>query len=411
MKNIAILGFGVVGCGVAEVIEMNKDRIAKRLGEELKVKKILDIREFPDSPFAALVTNKKEEVFDDPEISIVVETIGGARIAYEYTKMALSAGKTVVTSNKELVSTHGVELVSLAHKNNCNYIFEASVGGGIPIIRPLHRCLAANKIERIAGIVNGTTNYILTRMAENGSDFDTALKEAQSMGYAEQNPSADVDGIDAQRKIAILSTIAMDGAYVDPTKLFTVGITAITTKDMEYAKEMDASIKLLAVFENGENGSFAYVAPHLVSKEHPLSCANGVFNAIMVTGNAVGDAMFYGQGAGKLATASAVVGDIMDAAEHQNRSAHIAEWYESDKPVLNRIEEHRISVLLRLSDSCSDEDLEKAFPEISCQPCVYEAEGEKAVILGKDGDLNEAKLAIGLESLENVLNVIRIFSC
>lgn len=409
MKSIAILGFGVVGCGVAEVIEMNKERIAKRLGEELQVKKILDIHEFPDSPFAALVTTKKEEVFEDPEISIVVETIGGARIAYEYTKTALAAGKTVVTSNKELVSTHGVELMQIAHEHNCNYIFEASVGGGIPIIRPLHRCLAANKIERIAGIVNGTTNYILTRMAESGADFDTALKEAQSKGYAEANPSADIDGIDSQRKIAILSTIALDGAYVDPTGLFTVGITAITTKDMEYAKEMDASIKLLAVFENGEDGVFAYVAPHLVSKEHPLACANDVFNAIMVTGNAVGDAMFYGQGAGKLATASAVVGDVMDAAEHESRNAHVATWFASDKPVLSPIEEHTVSVLLRMPDSVTDDAVAEAFPEISCQPCVYEAEGEKAVILGKDGDLNEAKLAIGLESLESVLSVIRIF--
>ena len=409
MKKIAILGFGVVGCGVAEVISMNRERIARRLGEELEVIKILDIREFPDSPFAALVTTNKDEVFEDPEISIVVETIGGARIAYEYTKMALSKGKTVVTSNKELVSTHGVELMQLAKANNCNYLFEASVGGGIPIIRPLHRCLAANKIERIAGIVNGTTNYILTQMGESGADFETALKEAQSLGYAEANPSADVDGIDAQRKIAILSTIALEGAYVDPTKLFTVGITAITTKDMEYAREMNASIKLLAVFENGEAGAFAYVAPHLVSKDHPLACANGVFNAIMVSGNAVGDAMFYGQGAGKLATASAVVGDVMDAAEHAERNAHVEAWYESDKPVLSPIEEHTVSVLLRLPNSVSDDAIAEAFPEISCQPCVYEAEGEKAVVLGSNGDLNEAKLAIGLESFDEILGVIRIF--
>ncbi len=408
MKSIAILGFGVVGCGVAEVIAMNHERIAKRLGEKLVVKKILDIREFPDSPFASLVTNKKEDVFDDPEISIVVETIGGARIAYEYTKMALSAGKTVVTSNKELVSTHGVELVKLARENNCNYLFEASVGGGIPIIRPLHRCLAANKVERIAGIVNGTTNYILTQMAENGSDFDSALKEAQAKGYAEQNPSADIDGIDAQRKIAILSTIALDGAYVDPTKLFTVGITAITTKDMEYAREMNASIKLLAVFENDDEGAFAYVAPHLVSKEHPLACANDVFNAIMVTGNAVGDAMFYGQGAGKLATASAVVGDVMDAAEHETRDAHVAEWFEAGD-VLAPIEKHHISVLLRLPADVSDDTVSEAFPEISMQPCVYEAEGEKAFILGKEGDMTEAQLAVGLESFENIISVIRIF--
>lgn len=409
MKNIAILGFGVVGCGVAEVIAMNKDSIAARLGEEVQVKKILDIREFPDSPFAALVTNKKEEVFEDPEISIVVETIGGARIAYEYTKMALSAGKTVITSNKELVSTHGVELLTLARENHCKYIFEASVGGGIPIIRPLKRCLAANKVERIVGIVNGTTNYILTQMAESGADFATALSEAQSKGYAEANPSADIDGIDAQRKIAILSTIALDGAYVDPAGLFTVGISDITTKDMEYANEMNASIKLLAVFENKDDGAFAYVAPHLVSKSHPLACANGVFNAIMVTGNAVGDAMFYGQGAGKLATASAVVGDVMEAIEMPEKDAFACKWYQSEQPVLLPIEKHAVSVLLRLPDSVTDEAIAEAFPEISCQPCVYEAEGEKAVILGKNGDMNEAQLAIGLESFDSILGMIRIF--
>ena len=409
MKNIAILGFGVVGCGVAEVIAMNHDLIASRLGEELQVKKILDIRDFPDSPFASLVTHDKDEVFNDPDISVVVETIGGARIAYEYTKLALASGKTVVTSNKELVSTHGVELMQIAAEHQCNYIFEAAVGGGIPIIRPMHRCLAGNKIERIAGIVNGTTNYILTQMAENGADFDVVLKEAQAKGYAEANPSADIDGIDAQRKIAILSTIALDGAYVDPTSLFTVGITAITTKDMEYAKEMNASIKLLAIFENSDEGKFAYVAPHLVSKSHPLACANDVFNAIMVTGNAVGDAMFYGQGAGKLATASAVVGDVMDAVEHGNGNAHVTRWYETSDRVLTPIEEHTVSVLLRLPDSISDDAIAEAFPGISCQPCVYEAEGEKAVILGKDGDLNEARLAIGLESFDEVRSVIRIF--
>ena len=410
MNKIAILGFGVVGCGVAEVIAMNHDKIAKRLGEELEVKKILDIRDFPDSPFASLVTHEKDEVFEDPEISVVVETIGGARIAYEYTKLALSKGKTVVTSNKELVSTHGVELMNIARENHCNYIFEAAVGGGIPIIRPLHRCLAANKIEKIAGIVNGTTNYILTRMAESGASFDDALKEAQAKGYAEQNPSADVDGIDAQRKISILSSIVLDGKYVDPNKVFTVGISAITTKDMEYAKEMNAQIKLLAVYESSDEGAFVYVAPHLVSNEHPLCCARGVFNAIMVSGNAVGDAMFYGQGAGKLATASAVVGDVMDAVEHKDTNAHITNWVDGESEVLAPIENHEVSVLLRLPDSVSDDAIAEAFPEISMQPCVYEAEGEKAVILGKNGDLNEARLAIGLQSFDEVLGVIRIFS-
>ena len=310
--NIAIMGFGTVGSGVAETLDVNKDVISKRIGKEINVKYILDIRDFPDSKFASLVTHDADEVFNS-DIQIAVETIGGARIAYEYTKRALSKGISVVTSNKELVSTKGPELLEIAAKNNCCYLFEAAVGGGIPIIRPLYKCLAANKITRIAGIVNGTTNYILSQMKDEGLDFVTALKQAQENGFAEANPSADIDGIDAQRKLSILSTIANDGDYIAPESISAEGISAITTDDMAFARSIGCDIKLIALYEAGEK-PVAYVAPALVEKSNLLYNVNGVFNAIMVDGNSLGQAMFYGQGAGTLPTASAVCGDVLEAA-------------------------------------------------------------------------------------------------
>ena len=310
--NIAIMGFGTVGSGVAETLDVNKDVISKRIGKEVNVKYILDIRDFPDSRFANLVTHDADEVFNS-DIQIAVETIGGARIAYEYTKRALSKGISVVTSNKELVSTKGPELLQIAKENNCCYLFEAAVGGGIPIIRPLYKCLAANKITRIAGIVNGTTNYILSQMKDEGVDFVTALKQAQENGFAEANPSADIDGIDAQRKLSILSTIANDGDYIAPEKISAEGISAITTDDMAFARSIGCDIKLIALYEAGEK-LVAYVAPALVEKSNLLYNVNGVFNAIMVDGNSLGQAMFYGQGAGTLPTASAVCGDVLEAA-------------------------------------------------------------------------------------------------
>ena len=272
----------------------DKDVIAKRVGEEIVVKYILDIRDFPESRFASLVTHNADDVFTDKDIKIAVETIGGARIAYEYTKRALSSGISVVTSNKELVSTKGPELLEIAKNNNCCYLFEAAVGGGIPIIRPLYKCLAANKITKIAGIVNGTTNYILSQMKDEGLDFVTALKQAQENGFAEANPSADIDGIDAQRKLSILSTIANDGEYIAPEKISAEGISAITTDDMAFATSIGCDIKLIALYEAGEK-PIAYVAPALVEKSNLLYNVNGVFNAIMVDGNSLGQAMFYGR--------------------------------------------------------------------------------------------------------------------
>ena len=370
MKNIGILGFGVVGSGVAEVIHMNGDKIAKRVGEEIRVKRILDLRDFPDSLFADLITHDAEEFFGDPDISIVVETIGGARIAYEYTKRALSLGKSVVTSNKELVATHGVELMEIASQNDCSYMFEAAVGGGIPIIRPLHKCLAANKIMRIAGIVNGTTNYILTNMRDSGLTYEDALKQAQKMGYAEQDPTADVEGIDAQRKLSILSTIALDGAYVSPNSIHTEGISKITLNDIIFAESINCSVKLLARFDHPFNGKPAcFVAPHFVSHNAIISGVDGVFNAIMVEGNALGESMFYGQGAGKLATASAVVGDIIDSALHRHKDAHITKWYNSDEKVEN-YEDIKISAVVRSNDL---ESVKKAFDDYQTEEVAENA--------------------------------------
>lgn len=312
--DIAILGFGVVGAGTAQVLEMNKEQIAQRTGTEIYVKRILDLRDFPDSPFVDRVTHNADEVFGDKDIKIAVETIGGAKIAYEYTKKALSAGISVVTSNKELVSTHGVELLKIAKENGCQYLFEAAVGGGIPIIRPLYRCLAANKVVRIAGIVNGTTNYILTQMKVNGISLEEAVAQAKQNGYAEANPAADLEGIDAQRKLSILSTIALDGTYVAPSTINAQGITEITTDDIEFASKIGCELKLIALFENKGDKPSAYVAPAYVSKESLIASVEGVFNAIMVEGNALGESLFYGQGAGAIPTASAVCGDIIEAA-------------------------------------------------------------------------------------------------
>ena len=346
--NIAILGFGTVGSGVAETLDINKDVIAKRIGKEVNVKYILDIRDFPDSRFASLVTHDADEVFSS-DIKIAVETIGGARIAYEYTKRALSAGISVVTSNKELVSTHGPELIELAAQNNCAYYFEAAVGGGIPIIRPLYKCLAANKITRIAGIVNGTTNYILSQMKDEGIDFDTALKQAQANGFAEANPSADIEGIDAQRKISILSTIANDGAYIAPESISAEGISSVTTDDMAFADSIGCGIKLIALYEAGDK-PVVYVAPTLVEKNNLLFNVNGVFNAIMVDGNSLGTAMFYGQGAGTLPTASAVCGDILEVAATDGKPAESRAWTKESVEITS-YDDIAANIVLRTSDA------------------------------------------------------------
>lgn len=319
MIHVAVLGYGTVGSGVVEVIETNKTDINKKSGEELNVKYILDLRDFPGDPYEKKVVHDFNIILEDPEVSIICETMGGNEPAYTFSKKALLAGKSVCTSNKELVANHGPELLQIAREHHCNYLFEASVGGGIPIIRPLNYSLTAERIDAITGILNGTTNYILTKMDKEGADFEEVLKEAQEKGYAEKNPEADVEGYDACRKIAILSSL-MTGKNVKFENIYTEGITKITAADFLYAKKMNRSIKLLAMSKETEDGFFAMVAPFMIPTEHPLYSVNDVFNAVFVHGNMLGDSMYYGRGAGKLPTASAVVSDVVDCARHQGRT-------------------------------------------------------------------------------------------
>ena len=323
MVNVAILGFGVVGSGVAEVLATNGPHIDQKVDDLIRLKYILDVRDFPDSPFADKVVHDFSVIENDPEVSIVVETIGGAKAALDFTRRALRAGKSVVTSNKELVAEHGCELLKLAAEQGVSYLFEASVGGGIPILRPLNQCLAANEIEEITGILNGTTNYILTRMIRGGLSFDAALKEAQANGYAEQDPTADIEGHDACRKICILASLAF-GRHIYPRQVPAEGITGVTLSDVAWAESCGKKLKLLGrAIRQADGRVCAYVAPHLVGAEDPLAGVEDVFNAIAVKGNAIGDVMFYGRGAGKLPTASAVVADVIDAAKHRDEKKRV----------------------------------------------------------------------------------------
>ena len=328
MLHIAIMGFGTVGAGVAEVVRMNTASIAEKTGEEVNVKYILDVRDFPDSPYADKMIKDFAILESDPEVEVVVESIGGAKVALEFTRRALQTGKHVVTSNKELVATHGKELLSIAKARGVNYLFEASVGGGIPVLRPLFEDLSANQIEEIVGILNGTTNYILTRMVKGGVSFADALKEAQSKGYAEADPTADVEGIDAGRKICILSDLAW-GKEVLPQSISMEGISAIHLQDVDIAAKAGYRIKLLGrALRLPDGRQTAYVAPHLVPENCPIAVVDDVFNGIMIRGNAVGDVMFYGRGAGDLPTASAVMSDVLDAAAHRQNRRDIG-WNES----------------------------------------------------------------------------------
>ena len=323
MVNVAILGFGVVGSGVAEVLATNGPHIDQKVDDLIRLKYILDVRDFPDSPFADKVVHDFSVIENDPEVSIVVETIGGAKAALDFTRRALRAGKSVVTSNKELVAEHGCELLALAAEQGVSYLFEASVGGGIPILRPLNQCLAANEIEEITGILNGTTNYILTRMIKGGLSFDAALKEAQANGYAEQDPTADIEGHDACRKICILASLAF-GRHIYPRQVPAEGITGVTLSDVAWAEACGKKLKLLGrAIRQADGRVCAYVSPHLVDVENPLAGVEDVFNAIAVKGNAIGDVMFYGRGAGKLPTASAVVADVIDAAKHRDEKKRV----------------------------------------------------------------------------------------
>ena len=319
MIKVAIMGHGTVGSGVYEVFDMNADKIAKTVGEPVEVKYVLDLRDFSSLPYGNKFVTDFSIIENDPEVTVVAEVMGGVGAAYQFTKRCLEAGKSVCTSNKELVATKGEELLKIAEEHGVNYMFEASVGGGIPVIRPMLQCLAANEFNEICGILNGTTNYILTQMIHNGVTFADALKQAQLNGYAEKDPTADIEGHDACRKICILSALAC-GQHVYPQQVPTQGIREVTLADVAYADSCGYKIKLLGrCLREPEGKVCAFVAPHLVSCENPLAGVEDVFNAIAVTGNAVGDVMFYGRGAGKLPTASAVVADVIDIARDPKR--------------------------------------------------------------------------------------------
>lgn len=403
MISIAVLGYGTVGSGVVEVLEKNKDVINQRAGDEIGVKYVLDLRDFPGDPIQEKIVHDIDVIINDPEVQIVVEVMGGVEPAYTFVKRCLEAGKSVATSNKALVAKHGATLLSIAREREINFLFEASVGGGIPIIRALNSSLTADRIEEITGILNGTTNYMLTKMFYEGAQYDEVLKEAQDNGFAERNPEADVEGYDACRKIAILSSL-ISGHQVDFEDIYTEGITQITKEDMMYAKEMKMTIKLLASSKRDGDHLHAIVAPALLGNEHPLYSVNGVFNAVFVNGNMLGDAMFYGSGAGKLPTASAVVADVVDEAKHLHRN--IMTMWKNEKLELLPIEDTEKRFFVRISgdEKMRREETEAAFGAVT----FVRAEGlenEFGIITEVMTEGAYRKIA---EKFEGILHMIRV---
>lgn len=401
MIQVAILGFGVVGSGVLEIIKEHAEHFSGKTGGKLNVKYILDIRDFSAHPMAELFTNDFETILNDPEVSIVAEVIGGVEPAYTYTKKALLAGKNVVTSNKELVAKKGTELLKIAKDNGVSYMFEASVGGGIPIIRPLNQCLAANTINEVMGILNGTTNYILTSMIKNGKSFDTALKTAQELGYAERNPEADVEGIDACRKVAILASL-ITGKEVNPDNIYTEGITKITLEDVKAAEKMGYVIKLIGYIQMCENRLFARVSPVLVPNNNPLAVVEDVFNGILVVGDSTGEVMFYGKGAGKRPTASAVVADMIDIAENKPEGKFM--WVENtDKDFMMNINESSSQFFVRAKD-VNEEVAEKIFGKV----VVHECNEQEIAFITTEMNEKEFQDKKELLGYGNILSCIRV---
>ena len=394
MIQVAVMGYGTVGSGVVEVIEKNKEEINKKSNEALNIKYILDLRDFPGDPYEDKIVHDVEVILNDPEVQIICETMGGLKPAYEFTKRALMSGKSVCTSNKELVATYGPELIQIAHEHTCNYLFEASVGGGIPIIRPLNYSLTAEKIDAISGILNGTTNYILTKMEREGAAFEEVLKEAQEKGYAERNPEADIEGYDACRKIAILSSL-MCGKNVRYQDIYTEGITKITATDFKYAKAMDCTIKLLGLSKE-ENGKFyAMVSPFLIPKGHPLSMVNDVFNAVCVHGNMLGNSMYYGRGAGKLPTASAVVSDVVDCARHIGKI--ITCFWDAEDVKLTSVDEVEHVFFVRV-EKAKEQAAKEAFGDV--KEVTAGVDGEFAFVTGRmsEKEFNEKAEKVGVIS-------------
>lgn len=403
MVNIAVMGYGTVGSGVVEVINTNSAVINQRAGDEINIKYVLDLRDFPGDPIQEKIIHDVDIIINDPEIKIVVEVMGGIEPAYTFVKRCLEAGKSVATSNKALVAKHGAELLSIARERELNFLFEASVGGGIPIIRALNSSMTADVIEEITGILNGTTNYMLTKMFYEGADYDEVLKEAQDNGYAERNPEADVEGYDACRKIAILSSL-ISGQQVDYEDIYTEGITKITKQDMMYAKEMGMTIKLLASSKRHKDHLHAIVAPALLGKDHPLYNIDDVFNAVFVHGNMLGDAMFYGSGAGKLPTASAVVADVVDEAKHLHRN--IMTMWKSEKLILEPIEDTCKRFFVRVSGNPEEmeEKVENLFGEVQVVkvPALENEFGFMTEVM-TEGDYRKKA-----EELPEILHMIRI---
>ncbi len=397
--KIAVLGYGTIGSGVVEVINTNADSIAKRAGEKVEVKHVLDLRDFPGDPVQDILVHDYNIIAEDDEVEIVVETMGGTKPAYEFVKTALLKGKSVCSSNKELVAAHGAELIQIAKDNNINFFFEASVGGGIPIIRPLNQCITADEIQQINGILNGTTNFILTKMADEGADFADVLKQAQDLGYAEKDPTADVEGFDACRKIAILTSLAY-GQQVDYEDIYTEGITKITAEDFKYAKAVDSAIKIFGTSKKVDDKVYAMVAPQMVNRNHPLYSVNGAFNGISVTGNMLGDVMFYGAGAGKLPTASAVVADVVDAVKHKEE--HVSVTWKAEKLTITPMDEMENQFFVRVGASEQDKVAE-VFGEV--QMIDAGIEGECGFITSP---MKEKVFAEKAESFETMITRIRV---
>ena len=393
------MGFGPIGSGVVEVLSIHKDSIAKRVGDTIEVKYVLDLRDFKGHPIQEKLVHDYQTIVEDKEVSIVVEAMGGVEPAYTFVKAMIEAGKHVATSNKALVAEKGAELLELAKAHNVNFQFEASVGGGIPIIRPLKSCLTADVVEEITGIINGTTNYMMTEMAEKGADFDEVLKDAQDKGYAEKDPTADIEGYDAGRKIAILTSLVA-GQQVDFEDIHTEGISHITSTDIKYAKTLGRSIKLLATSKKVGNGYAAMVAPFLLPPEHPLHSVNGVFNAIFVKGNVLGDAMFYGSGAGMLPTASAVVADIVEMAKNLDKHIPI-EWKKEKLELVDYKDfEHRFFV----RTSAATTEISEIFGMVD----YVSAEGAEGEIGFLTSQMSEAEFETKKAKLANVIQVIRV---
>ena len=401
MAKVAIMGYGTVGSGVYDIIKTNSDKLSRSAnGESVDIKYILDIRDFDDHPEKELFTKEFNDILNDDEVSVVAEVMGGLHPAYEFTKSLLEAGKSVVTSNKELVATYGTELLEIARGKNVNYFFEASVGGGIPIIIPMHQCLTANNILKIAGILNGTTNYILDQMIRKGKTFETALKDAQNNGFAERNPAADIEGHDACRKIAILASLA-SGKMIDYNDIDTDGITNITLDDVKYAAAMDSVIKLIGYAQFDENGKvYSIVSPMVIKNSSPLAGVDGVFNAIMVTGDCVGDVMFYGKGAGKLPTASAVVADVVDAVKHSDRSKKIF-WEKPTENIMADIDSKKFEYFVRTTDSA--ENVQKIFGK--CEFVDNIIDNESAFVTSP---LTKSEVEEKLAKLSDVVANIRV---